>query len=876
MDVSARQNVQDDWTVQTLLADMARRGDHPAVMAFHEGKATTVSYGTLAQDALALACGLRRAGAETGQRALLIGPNGSDLITVRLALAAAGLVSMSVDDLSPPDDIEVLAAAAPPDWVIGAAKHLETLRPLSPSGRLYCLDADNEDGAPPWQSLLGEVTDLPPVDPAAPTALLQTSGTTGAAKLFTLNHRHIGANVLAIAAEGLIAEEDRLVLPLPLHHAYPQVVGLLTPLTAGAVIVLPETVTGPALVEALKGSEASGIIGVPRLYEAIISAIEQNIARKGGFARTLFATMMSLSIAAQRKFGIKLGRVLFRPLRGRLSNKLRLLVSGGAKLDPNLTWKLAAIGFNVHSGYGLAETASTTTGNLPGRDRLGSEGRPFQGAEVRIFEPNEEGVGEVQLRGPNVFDGYFDPEATKAAFTEDGWYRTGDTGYLDADKFLYITGRIKEAIVLGGGKKVSPEELEKVYGKSPLIAEIAVLEKQGGLVALVRPDEAEIAAAGHLKPDDAIRVTLSQAGENLAPYQRLAGYALTREPLPQTRLGKFRRFMLPELYDEAKWGPARRAASTTPVEEPTFDDPRDAATWQVLREHCRDQLRGLDDHLALDLGIDSLAWITLSLQIQQKTGVDLSDTDTTRLITVQHLLDAVREAPAAAPISDAEVAAQWLRPATPLYRTFAGLLYGANRLLMRLVFRLKVTGADNLPSSGPFVVASNHLSDLDPLVVAAALPAAIRRQTRWGAALNRLFEGPRWDALYLGLRLFPLSDAQPAQGLACARATLDRGDVLVWFPESWRSPDGNLQDFQSGIGHLVAGTDVPIVPACINGTFEALPRTRRWPRPTPVAIRFGAPVTSSALAQRGEGDDEIARVVNALRPVVADVCATAG
>ncbi len=865
---------QQDWTVQTLLAEMAKRGDHPAVMAFQDGKAATVSYGTLAQDALALACGLRRAGAETGQRALLIGPNGSDLITVRLALAAAGLISMSVDDLSPPDEVEVLATAAPPDWAIGAAKHLETLRPLSPPGRLFCLDADDQDGAPPWQSLLGEVTELPPVDPAAPTALLQTSGTTGTPKLFTLSHRHIGANVLAIAAEGLIAEDDRLVLPLPLHHAYPQVVGLLTPLTAGAVIVLPETVTGPSLVEALKGSEASGIIGVPRLYEAIIVAIEQNIARKGGFARILFNTMMALSIAAQRHLGIKLGRVLFRPLRGRLSNKLRLLVSGGAKLDPNLTWKLAAIGFNVHSGYGLAETASTTTGNLPGRDRLGSEGRPFQGAEVRIFEPNEEGVGEVQLRGPNVFDGYFDPEATKAAFTEDGWYRTGDTGYLDTDKFLYITGRIKETIVLGGGKKVSPEDVEKVYGQSPLIAEIAVLEKQGGLVALVRPDEAEIAAAGHLKPDDAIRVALSQAGENLAPYQRLAGYALTREPLPRTRLGKCRRFMLPELYDEAKRGPARRTARREPVKEPRFDDPRDAATWQVLREHCRDQLQGLDDHLALDLGIDSLAWITLSLEIQQKTGVDLSDTDTTRLITVQHLLDAVREAPAATPLSGEEVAAQWLRPAKPLYQTFAGLLYGANRMLMRLVFRLKVNGADNLPSSGPFVIACNHVSDLDPLVVAAALPTAIRRQTRWGAALNRLFEGPRWNALYLGLRLFPLSDAQPAQGLACARATLDRGDVLVWFPESWRSPDGNLQDFQSGIGHLVAGTEVPIVPACIKGTFEALPRTRRWPRPTGVAIRFGAPVTPGGLAARGEGDDDIARIVHALRPVVADVCAT--
>ncbi len=586
--------------------------------------------------------------------------------------------------------------------------------------------------------------------------------------------------------------------------------------------------------------------------------------------------MLAVAIAALCHFRLKLGRVMFRTLRSRLSPRLRLFVSGGARLDPQLTWKLVGLGFDVHSGYGLAETASTTTGNLPGRDRLGSEGRAFQGAEVRIDQPNDEGIGEVQLRGPNVFEGYLDPDATKASFTDDGWYRTGDTGRLDEEGFLYVTGRIKEAIVLGGGKKVSPEELENVYGQTPFIAEIAVLEQHGGLVALVRPDEAAIAAAGHFHPDDVIRVALSQAGEEQASYQRLAGYALTREALPRTRLGKFRRFLLPGLYEQARRRSAKRPARPEKVEEPLLDEPRVAATWRLLRKHYGEHLHGPDDHLALDLGIDSLVWITLSLEIQQRTGVDLSDTDTTRLITIQHLLDAVRDAPAAVPKKDADATAQWLQRAPALYRTIAAVLYAANRWLMWFFFRLDVVGAEHLPTSGPCVVACNHLSDLDPLVVAAALPPVLRRKARWGAVINRLLAGDAWRPLYLGLRLFPVSDAQPAQGLACARAALENGDVLVWFPESWRSPDGNLQAFQPGIGHLVAGTQIPIVPACIKGTFAALPRTRRWPRFTRVAVRFGPPVLPNDLAAGDEGDEtdeEAVRIAVALRSVVGEVCA---
>src|SRR3546814_702605 len=239
--------------------------------------------------------------------------------------------------------------------------------------------------------------------------------------------------------------------------------------------------------------------------------------------------------------------MLFRPLLARVGPKLRLLVSGGAALEEHLVWRLEGLGWTVRNGYGLAETASTFTGNLPGRERIGSEGQPFQGGELRIAEPGAAGVGEIQLRGPNVFAGYRDnPVANRQAFTEDGWFRTGDLGCLDADGFLLFKGRQKELIVLGGGKNVFPDNLERAYGASPFIEEIAVLEHRGALHALVRPNDAAIRESGTLRIEDSLRVALGSVGHNRASHERPACYAHVCAPLPTPRPVQSRRFLLPE------------------------------------------------------------------------------------------------------------------------------------------------------------------------------------------------------------------------------------------------------------------------------------------------------------------------------------------
>ena len=204
---------------------------------------------------------------------------------------------------------------------------------------------------------------------------------------------------------------------------------------------------------------------------------------------------------------------------------------------------------------------------------------------MRIADPDSRGEGEIQLRGPSVFAGYLDnPDANRAAFTEDGWFRTGDLGRVDDDGYVYVSGRLKEMIVLGGGKKIFPEELEKRYGASPFIREVAVLERRGALVALVVPDAAAIRSSANPSVEAVVRVALASVAQGLPSHERLSGFVVARQPLPRTRLGKYQRFLLPRLYDEALAGRGPRAAKPLSDEDRALlAGPKAAAAWRVLQ-----------------------------------------------------------------------------------------------------------------------------------------------------------------------------------------------------------------------------------------------------------------------------------------------------
>ncbi len=513
-------------TLQDVLAGLNRWPDEPAIIAFRDGTKETLTYSDLDNLARRLAAGLIAHGIAVGDPVGIYADNRPEAVALRLALIAAGAMMVSIDQDLRPEQLAHVLEDSGCQRVFTLSGELPRVRQsCDETLEVFLLDCETNEAASAesWKSLLvDETSNQRVVSPDEIAALFYTSGTTGPPKGVPLSHGNIAFNLDALLALNLVGPGDRILLPLPLHHSYPFIVGMLTPLASGAAIVMPTEVTGPAIQIALRDGKPTIMIGVPRLYEALYAGIEARVIARGKLPQKLFGLLLLLSVGGQHRFGLRMGRRLFAAVHGGLAPSLRVLVSGGARLDPELGRRLEGLGWQVLSGYGLVETTSISTFNPPGRARMESAGMQVPGVEVRIDNPDTAGCGEVLIKGPNVFRGYHnDPEANRAAFTEDGWFRSGDLGVLDADGYLYIVGRIKEMIVLPDGKNIAPEDVETLYQESPYVHDIAVIERAGGLAGLVVPEFEAIRRAGSVRIEDLIRVSFAELARQLPTYQRL-------------------------------------------------------------------------------------------------------------------------------------------------------------------------------------------------------------------------------------------------------------------------------------------------------------------------------------------------------------------
>jgi long-chain acyl-CoA synthetase len=862
-------------TLQSIIDELATRGERPALVAFTPTGPETWTCARLAATARRLAAGLIARGLAPGSFVGVIGQNSDSNVVVRLALVAGGFVAAPIDDAASADAAARSLARCGARIAFTTRSFAAPLRDAAGGKleRIYLLDA--VDGDPDsWRTLLADSeARLPVAKPDALAAVIFTSGTTGEAKGVPLTHANFLVDIDALAGGGFIDASDRVVMPLPLHHAYPFMAGLMLPLACGASIALPVGVAGPEIARALREFRATAMLGVPRLYQAMAQAIVARMSDAGPVAGRLMRAVLALSVAIRRATGWRIGRWLMAPVRRRVAPELMLLGCGGARLDDETAWLLEGLGFEVLTGYGLVETSSVSTYNRKGKGRIGTEGVPVPGTEIRIHEPDADGIGEIQLRGPHVFGGYYhDAAATEAAFADDHWFRTGDLGRLEPDGSVVVVGRSKEIIVLANGKNVGPEEVEQALAESPYILEAAVLERRGDLVALVVPDMAALQRAATARVDELLRVEVTRACVDLEPYKRVTGYRLWREPLPRTRLGKIRRFQLPALYERAERAEAPKPREPSAEDRALQADPLSQTIMALLRHRFAGAAIELDTSLQLDLAVDSLAWIEIAHEIEAATGRAVHEDAIATIVTVR---DLIRTVAAAAPAAEAAVVSVALPPLRRRWTTpLAWCFYWFLRLLMRTAFRLEIRGRPPM-GDGQILVAVNHLSDLDPPIVAAALPWRFLRGVRWGADVNRVFDNAIKRAFARFAQVFPVDDRKPAETLAYAKAALAEGAHLIWFPESWRSPDGKLQQFSRGVGVMVMDRRPTVVPVRIEGTFEALPRHRTLPRPTRVRIAFGDPIAPAEFDRCAAAPDPAAAAAALIRErmVAVDVAA---
>lgn len=825
-----------------LVASFADRGERSALVRFRRDGSDVWSYARLAEQSGRAASQLLESGIGRGDRVALLGPNGPEWVVAYFGIVLAGAVAVPLDPQSTLDGTVAALGRAAPKAVVTTRSQRDALAPLvGQSVQFRLLDGDDVAASLRDVSQSGEPSRIDGRDLAS---LLFTSGTTGTPKAVALTHDNFATDLNALLAARLMAADDRVLLPLPLHHTYPFTVGLLTTLASGAAVVFPAGISGPEILDAVKQGRATALLAVPRLCTALWDGIEAAVQARGATAAAAFRALLAVSIALRRHIGLRVGRRLFAGIHSRFGGTLELIGCGGAKLSADLAWRLEGLGFRVLTGYGLTETSPVLTFNSPQQSRLGSEGRPLPGVELRIAGDSAATPNEILARGRSVFTGYWNnAEATAAAFTPDGWFRTGDLGRFDDAGYLYVVGRSKELIVLADGKKFFPEAVEKVYAQSALLKEIGVFERDGALAAVVVPNEDEIRARGALRETAALREAIEDAAARLPPYQRITTYRLVRSALPRTQLGKLRRHLLPDLFD----GGERRSSDRAPATEADralLATPLAGAVWHWLSQRYPTQALSLDTSPQLELGIDSLGWVALTAELERQFGVALRAEQLARILTLRDLLQEI-EGGARSTSAAPAAATDFVEPALA-QRLLGAALFAAVRLLVRLVFRPGMAGMERLPP-GPVLIAPNHASYLDPLVVAAALPWQRLRHTYWAGWVGVMHTTPLRRLMSRAAQVFPVDpDRDLAASVRTARQLLERGYTIVWFPEGRRSPDGRLQQFQLGVTALLRDEPLSVVPAAITGTFAAWPKHRRWPRRSPIGIVFGTPLVLGA------------------------------
>jgi long-chain acyl-CoA synthetase len=878
--------------------------ESPAILHSLPEGMRAVTYRELSQRIGGLTRGLVARGFTGGEPVAIVAPNGPEWIIAALAVANAGAIAVLVDPQLDSESLRHVLADSRPRLVFTTRDAAERLRRHAALPfRGVMLDATpGESGG--WRELIAaEPVRLPMLKAEDPAVMFYTSGTTGPPKGVPLSHRNLLFELAQLREFDLIAPGERLLLPLPLHHVYAFVMGMLAALGYRAGIVLPSALTGPQIVRAIREGKVAVVIGVPRLYEAMLAAITARIDAQAWPVRRAVRGLLRLSVFARRRLSLRLGRLLLRPLRRGLGPRLRMLASGGAALEPDLAWTLEGLGWTVATGYGLTETAPLLTIVPPGDTRFDTAGRPIAGVELRIAPLAEAeeaaeaapAVGEIECRGPNVFSGYHKlPERSAEAFTADGWFRTEDRGWLGEDGYLRVLGRASTFVVTAAGQNIQLEALEAAYGRHPVVKDIGIFMRDRALLAVAVPEVSEPRDLGGEAPEDAVRRGIRAVAGTLPRHQRLFDVAVSRDVLARTRLGKIRRKDLRDRYDAIKHAGegAERAAGPVPIEmmsgedQALLENAQAAKVWRRLAEMYPQARLSPDTHVVAELGIDSLEWITVTMEIGSHTGVELSEAATARIETVRDLLREVIEAAgrAAEPaphleevpesyLTDAE--RRWLEPLGAAEAVAAWLLYHANRIAMRAAFGLTVSGPEHVPIDANVVIAPNHASVLDPFVVAAALPYRVMRRTCFAGWAGMAFANPLFRFVARLAQALPVEHRRAAfSTLALALVVLRGSRNLVWFPEGERSRDGTVKAFRPGIGVLLKKEPRPVVPALIRGSFEAMPRGRRVPRPRRICIAFGAPLAPDRLESRGTGERAEHRIADALRSEVLRLAET--
>jgi len=529
---------------EVLEITVERFGDRRAFTAYSP-ELLELTYSQVLETVKLLARHLNSLGVKKGDRIGVTGKNSPEWGLAYLGVLFAGGVVVPIDYGLKNSEVEGLMEMAGADILFCdeekydhfCQKNLRSLISLSPRRDNYILTIqDQGEGIP----------ELPAEDDLA--AILFTSGTTGVSKGVMLTHRNFVSDAYQAQAHMNIFHTDVFYALLPLHHSYSMLAVFIESLCVGSEVVFAKHLAIGQILKDLKQGKVTMFLGVPMLFNKLIKGLMKGIREKGIIAYGLIRFLMWVSGLIKKYFHVNPGKKMFKGILAKLSlDTNRVCICGGGPLPASTFKMFNQLGIDFVQGYGLTETSPIVALNPKEAYRENSVGKMIPGTQTIILDPDENGCGEISLKGSMVMQGYYrNEEATAEVFTDDGFFRTGDVGYLDEDNYLYLTGRAKSMIVTEGGKNVFPEEIEDKFQLFDDIEQILVRGymvdtkmKTEGIEALIYPnEEAEDKSREHFSE------IIKAVNSELKVYQKIGRFHILDEPMEMTTTKKIKRHMV--------------------------------------------------------------------------------------------------------------------------------------------------------------------------------------------------------------------------------------------------------------------------------------------------------------------------------------------
>ncbi len=717
-----------------------------------------------------------------------------------------------------------------PKYIFTSNKNIEIVKKAKDEAQtdIIILNIDEIDLSVPFEIDNSVIDDLEEEQLAV---MLYTSGTTGMPKGVMLTYSNIMSNINDIDNMRFVFESDVALAMLPFHHALPFVLGMLMPLRFGVKNVILDELSSDSIKHHLQKYKITVVIGIPRIWEMFHKGIMGKI-NSSSVARNLFKVCKKLNITA-------LNKVVFKKIQLAFGGNIRFLISGGAKLDKEISEDFKVFGIEIIEGYGLTETSPIISFNPLSNNKRGSVGVPLASVQVKIDDNKE-----ILVKGPNVMKGYFNkPEATAEVIDSEGWFHTGDLGEFDGEH-LKIIGRKKEMIVLSNGKNINPGDIEaQIMKGTKLIEEIAIIEKDKHLVAVVYPKFKTLEAQGIANAKDAIKwEVVDQYNINAPAYRRILDVIIVKEELPKTKLGKLRRFMLNDFLKNQNSSNSKENLKKQSNSKEIYSS--EFKEIERFLKTLHNELNIIpESHLEIDLGLDSLDLVELISFIETTYGIQISEQDFSKIKTIEELILFIREKGGVFENQEINWKNIFSEPVDVNLPTSRYIGIAKFILLPFFKFYIKLSKKiDKLSKDKPVIYVGNHQSMLDVVAFQQAMPYSALKESYFIAIDIHFKKGIKKHFADNSNVILINKNKNLKETLKIAAHILKLGKNLVIFPEGARTRDGKLQEFKKTFAILSKELNIPIVPFVIDGAYNLMPYGTDFPKSGEFSIEFLEPI----------------------------------